>query len=445
MSADPVLLAVAIGLVLLNACFVAAEFSMVRVRETRISELVQAGSRRARAVQASQRRLDTFLSATQLGVTLSSLGLGWIGEPAVAHLFEPVFAFLGVTSPRVIENSAVAIGFATITFLHIVIGELVPKTYTIRRAEQVALWTAVPMRAFQIAVAPVLWLLDRAAAAILRLLGEVGAGHAGGGAHSQEELRILMAESHRLGQISGEKRTLLENVIDYTDRTARHVMIPRADIAYLALSRSLEENLQVIAQTSHTRFPLATLDLDHVVGMVHVKDLFLRRDQLKSSEDLVPLKREIMFVPEGRPLDALQRDFQQRRTHMAIVVDEYGGAAGLVTLEDVIEEIVGEIQDEFDREPPQMQETAQGVMFDGLTLIDDVSERLGVEFPATADVSTLGGFVTTRLGKIPRAGDKVPVNGYDLTVAEMRGRRVTKVLATRRAEPRAAAAGSRER
>jgi CBS domain containing-hemolysin-like protein len=254
-----------------------------------------------------------------------------------------------------------------------------------------------------------------------------------------------MAESHRLGQISGEKRTLLENVIDYTDRTARHVMIPRADIAYLALSRSLEENLAVIAQTSHTRFPLATLDLDHVVGMVHVKDLFLRRDQLKSSEDLVPLKREIMFVPEGRPLDALQRDFQQRRTHMAIVVDEYGGAAGLVTLEDVIEEIVGEIQDEFDREPPQVQETAQGVMFDGLTLIDDVSERLGVDVPATPDVSTVGGFVTTRLGKIPRAGDKVSLSGYDLTVAEMRGRRVTKVLASRRPEPMVAAVASRDR
>src|SRR5204863_3654137 len=167
-----------------------------------------------------------------------------------------------------------------------------------------------------------------------------------------EEMSTLLADSHRVGMTSGAKRQLLDNVINYTERTARHVMVPRADIAYRSLARNLEENLAVVTQTAATRFPLCSTDIDHVIGMIHVKDLFNRREQLRSSEDLATVKREILFVPESRPLDLLQRDFQQRRTHMAIVVDEYGGTSGLVTLEDVIEEIVGEIQDEFDREPP---------------------------------------------------------------------------------------------
>ena len=427
MSADPFLIAVAIGLVLLNAVFVAAEFSLIRVRSTRISELVAEGDWRARAVQLAQEHLDAFLSATQLGITLTSLGLGWVGEPAFAHMLAPVFEGMGIASPVVVRNVSVAIAFALITFLHIVVGELAPKSYAIRAGERVALWLAWPMRVFQLLFAPALWFLARSSSGILRLLGvradttEL--------AHSEQELRLLLAESHRLGEITAEKRKLLENIIDYTDRTAKHVMIPRADIAYLSLARSLDENLAVISQTSHTRFPLGTLDIDHVVGMIHVKDLFLRRAELRTSEDLLPLKREILFVPETRSLDALQRDFQQRRTHMAIVVDEYGGTAGLITLEDVIEEIVGDIQDEFDREPPRVQETPQGLVFDGLTLIEDAADRLAVTFPASPEVSTLGGFVTERLGKIPRQGDRVTIPGLDLTVVEMRGRRVTKILA----------------
>jgi CBS domain containing-hemolysin-like protein len=435
MVSDPLLVALALGLVLVNAFFVAAEFAMVRVRVTRIAELTRAGDWRAKAVEAAQRRLDAFLSATQLGVTLTSLGLGWIGEPAFQHLLEPVFAALGIVSPRVIENTSITVAFALITFLHIVIGELVPKTYTIRRTESVALWVALPIRLFQLIFAPALWLLGRASSATLRLLG-VTAETSGDLAHSEEELRMLLAESHRVGVLSGQKRELLENVIDYTERTARHVMVPRADIAYLSLARSLEENLAVVTQTAATRYPLASTDIDHVIGMVHVKDLFNRREQLHSSEDLAALKREILFVPESRPLDALQKDFQQRRTHMAIVVDEYGGTSGLVTLEDVIEEIVGEIQDEFDREPPSVEETPQGLVFDGLTLVDDVAERLGVTLPETADVSTLGGFVTAHVGRMPRPGDKVAVEGYDLTIAEIKGRRVTKVLAARRPDVR---------
>jgi CBS domain containing-hemolysin-like protein len=253
-------------------------------------------------------------------------------------------------------------------------------------------------------------------------------------AHSEEELRMLLAESHRVGELSGAKRQLIENVIDYTGRTARHVMIPRADIAYLSLAHPLEENLAIITQDAYTRFPLASTDIDRVIGMVHVKDLFNKRDQLRSSEDLAALKREILYVPETQSLDSLQRQFQHSRTHMAIVVDEYGGTSGLVTLEDVLEEIVGEIQDEFDRELPQVQETPQGLVFDGLMLIDDAAERLGLKLPEVADVNTIGGFVTARLGRLARPNDRVVVDGYELSVLEVRGRRVTKVLAARRGE-----------
>jgi len=431
MAADPLLLAFAVALVLLNAFFVAAEFAMVKVRPTRIHELAEGGDLRARAAARAQRHLDAFLSATQLGITLASLGLGWVGEPAFAHLLAPMFEVLGIRSPTAIRNTSVAVAFALITFLHIVIGELAPKSYAIRATERVALWVAIPMRLFQLVFRPALWLLDQASEATLRLVG-VTAKTSGDLAHSEEELRILLAESHRHGALSETKRELLENVIDYTDRTARHVMIPRADIAYLSLARSLEENLTVVTQSVHTRFPLVTSDVDHVIGMVHVKDLFNRRDGLRASEDLAALKREILFVPETRPLDALQRDFQQRRTHMAIVVDEYGGTSGLVTLEDVIEEIVGEIQDEFDREPPSVQETPEGLVFDGLSLIDDVGERLGADLPETGDVRTLGGLVTAKVGRIPRSGDVVEIAGHELRVLEVRGRRVTKVLARRR-------------
>src|SRR5436309_1515571 len=242
MVPDPLLVALALGLVVVNAFFVAAEFAMVRVRATRVEALAAEGHWQARLAATLHRRLDVFLSATQLGITLTSLGLGWIGEPAFAHPLAPVFAALGIESARVIENTSIAVAFATITFLHIVVGELAPKSFAIRFTERVALLTAPPMRLFQILFAPALWLLHRASKATLSVLG-VSAETSGDLAHSEDELRILLAESHRVGALSGAKRQLLENVIDYTERTARHVMVPRADIAYLSLARSLEENL----------------------------------------------------------------------------------------------------------------------------------------------------------------------------------------------------------
>jgi CBS domain containing-hemolysin-like protein len=421
-------LILAILVVFFNAFFVATEFAIVKARASRIQELLREGARGAAAVDEVLRNLDSYLSATQLGVTLMSLALGWLGEPAFAALLWPIFDALGIWSAAVVHSISLTLAFAVITFLHIVLGELTPKFLAIQRPEQVALVAAGPLRAFRRLFAPALWLLNNSANAIMRLLG-IRRASPSELVHSEEELRILLTESHRTGALSASKRKLLENVFDYTHRSAKHIMVPRAEIIYLTLRKSFAENLDTIRNNQHTRYPLCETDIDHVIGMVHVKDLFQPAEGEAQVSDLVRVKRELLFVPETRPLELLQRDFQQRRIHMALVVDEYGSTTGLVTLEDILEEIVGEIQDEFDAEPPKMEASGSGYVVDGLVLIDDIAERLGIEV-TEPESNTLGGFVISRLGRIARVGDVVKLDGYDVKVIELKGRRVSKLLLT---------------
>ncbi len=427
-------LIVAFLLIFLNAFFVTAEFSIVKVRATRVEERLREGARGAAATQAIIRNLDAYLSATQLGITLASLGLGWVGEPAFGALIRPLFEVIGVWSETVVHSIALTLAFAAITFLHIVLGELAPKYLAIQRPVAIALTVALPLRTFYRIFRPALWLLNRSSVAFLRLFG-ISVTSDSELAHSEEELQLLLAESHRTGALSASKRKLLENIFDYTRRSAKHIMVPRAEIVYLTLEKSLQDNLEIIRNNQHTRYPICETDIDHVTGMIHTKDLF-QQENLHDARDLLRFKREILFVPETRSLDLLQRDFQQRRVHMALVVDEYGSTSGLVTLEDIIEEIVGEIQDEFDAEPPKMQATPEGWLVDGLVLLEDIAERLGVELDES-ESNTLGGHVIARLGRIARVGDVVQLDGYDVKVVEMKGRRVSKLLVTRRAaEPR---------
>jgi CBS domain containing-hemolysin-like protein len=419
----------AFGLVLLNAFFVAAEFALVKVRATRLETLARKGNLLAASARRAVERLDAYLSATQLGITLASLGLGWIGEPAFAAVLAWPLALVGIGSEAAVRSVSVAAAFATITFLHIILGELAPKSLAIQRTEATVLAVALPLRVFYVLFYPALVVLNASSNAVLRLLRIEPAGSETL-AHSEEELRLILAESAKAGAVSGSKRRLLENVFAYTRRTAQEIMIPRAEIAYLSLARSWEENLAVIRATEHTRYPLCTLSLDHVVGMVHVKELFYFRDEIRSSDDLLRHKREILFVPETITLDELQRQFQQKRLHMAVVVDEYGGTTGLVTFEDVLEELVGEIQDEFDREQPKIERTAEGEILDGLLLVSDVNGRLGLDL-GTVEAKTLGGYITAELGRIARVGDRVPAGpGREFRVIEMKGRRVSKVLLT---------------
>jgi CBS domain containing-hemolysin-like protein len=418
-------------LVFLNAFFVAAEFAIVKVRSTRVQELVREGVRGSSAVQSAIQNLDAYLSATQLGITLASLGLGWIGEPAFASLVTPLFRWLGVWSESMVHSVSLTLAFASITFLHIVLGELAPKTLAIRRPEEMALVVAPPLRLFYRLFYPALWFLNASSNFFLRMF-RIAPATESELAHSEEELRLLLAESHRTGTLSASKRKLLENVFDYTRRSAKHIMVPRADIVHLSLRRSFAQNLDTIRQTQHTRYPLCTDDIDHVIGMIHAKDLFQPLEGQRETTDLMMLKRDILFVPESRPLELLQRDFQQRRVHMAIVVDEYGGTSGLVTLEDILEEIVGEIQDEFDTENPRMEATPEGYVVDGLVLLEEIASRLGFVAPEH-ESSTLGGYVIARLGRIARIGDLVRLDGYAAKVIEMKGRRVSKLLVTAQA------------
>jgi CBS domain containing-hemolysin-like protein len=420
-------------LVFLNAFFVAAEFGIVKVRATRVQELVREGVRGAGAVQSAIQNLDAYLSATQLGITLASLGLGWIGEPAFASLVTPLLGAVGVWSESVIHSISLTLAFAAITFLHIVLGELAPKSLAIRRPEELCLLVAPPLQLFYRVFYPALWFLNASSNFFLRMF-RIAPATESELAHSEEELRLLLTESHRTGTLSASKRKLLENVFDYTRRSAKHIMVPRADIVHLSLLRSFTENLETIRQTQHTRYPLCNEDIDHVVGMIHAKDLFQPIDGIHETTDLLKLKRDILFVPESRPLELLQRDFQQRRVHMAIVVDEYGGTSGLVTLEDILEEIVGEIQDEFDTETPRVESTAEGYVVDGLVLLDELAGRLGFKAPEH-ESSTLGGFVIARLGRIARIGDLVDLDGYNAKVIEMKGRRVSKLLVTPQVPP----------
>jgi CBS domain containing-hemolysin-like protein len=370
--------------------------------------------------------IDAYLSLTQLGITAASLGLGWVGEPAVASMLRPLLAQIGIGSEAAVHSLAFAIAFLSITFVHIVLGELAPKLLAIQRTEGIALAVAMPLQVLRLVFYPALWLLNASSNALLGVLG-LGAAGREGLVHSEEELRIILAESARVGVVSGSKRRLLENVFNYSGKTAKEVMLPRAEIAYVSLARTWPENLQILRSTHHTRYPLCTLGLDHVVGMVHIKDLFEEGADVTSSEDLLTKKREILFVPESCTAEELQRQFQQKRMHMAVVVDEYGGTAGLVTLEDLLEELVGEIQDEFDRESPKIQKTAEGQILDGLLQVTEVNAKLGLGLEES-DARTVGGYITEELGRIARVGDRVTVNGREIRVVEMKGRRVAKVL-----------------
>ncbi len=414
-------------LLLANAFFVAAEFAIVKVRGARIDDLARRGSPLANVARKIIHNLDASLAAAQLGVTFASLGLGWIGEPAVAHVLQPLLSHVGLTSPETVHTIAFAVAFAIITAIHIIVGEQMPKFLGIRKPQEVALWTSLPFLLFSWCFYPVLWLLNVSANGLLKLCG-VHDIKVQDLAHSEEELRLILSESQRHGALSAGKVNLLENVLDLAGRTVMEIMSPRPDIDHLSLEKRWQENLEIIYRTGHTRYPLCETDIDHVIGIIHIKDIFLQRIDIKTSADLMKIKREVLFIPESRPVEALQQDFQQRRLHMAVVIDEYGSTSGLVTMEDVLEELVGEIQDEFDSEPPKLEQTAEGAIVDGQTQLADVTEALGLESVEVKDARTIGGYVNAQLGRIGRIGDTVELDGHVVKILEMSDRRIMRVL-----------------
>lgn len=426
-------LIIAALLVFLNGFFVAAEFAIVRLRSSRLEELVAEGRPGAKLVRNVVQRMDAYLSASQVGITLASLGLGWVGEPAVSRfLVEPLFARLGFLSDAALHTVSLTIGFVFISFLHVVLGEQAPKYLAIQKAEQTALGVALPLRVFYYLFFPVIWVFNASANLLLRA---VGIAPAGGHelAHSPEEIRIILEHSEQSGVLSEQRHELMEGALDIADRAVKQIMVPRVDVVYVSTSATWQQIVTTVIEHGYSRFPLCDGDLDHPIGILYAKDLLRYLGQPEgppSAEGIVALKRECLFVPESQRVETLLKRFQRSRIHMAVVVDEYGGTSGIVTLEDVLEELVGEIQDEMDQEAPVIEETPEGhYRVGGQMQIDDLADRTGVALPdAQGDTDTVGGYIQYRLGRVAVRGDEVKADGHLLKVLEVHRRRIVRVL-----------------
>ncbi len=418
-------LPLAIFCVVLNAFFVAAEFSMLKVRSTRLEALRRKGGFITGWAYTIVQHLNDYLTTCQLGITLASLGLGWLGEPAFAKLIGP-FLEVFTLSEKTIHGLAFAIAFALITMLHLVLGELVPKQIALQTAERLLLLLTIPMRIFHFLFYPFLWFFSLLTNFVVRLFSFNKMGKSES-VHTEDEIRLIVEESYEEGSLSPRKASLLENVFEFSRRCARDIMIPRQEIAYLLLHHTTEENLITAKESGHTRFPLCDGGLDHVMGLVNIKDIIWQLEDSDHLINLYDLKRPILLVPEGKPIDQLLREFQTKKIHMAIVVDEYGATTGLLTLEDVIEEIVGEIQDEFDQEQPKIFKQSEDVFIvDGKATIREVEQALDLPLHDANNVS-IGGYFVNHLGRLAKEGDVLTISPYQIKVLEVKNRRVVRL------------------
>lgn len=424
------MLFIALLLVGLNGVFVAAEFSLVKVRKTRLAELAENGSGRAQTALDVTSHLDAYLSACQLGITLASLGLGWLGEPAVSALIEPLFTGIAGWSSIYTHTISITISFSLISLLHIVLGELVPKSLAIQKAEGTALGTAGFLKSFYWVCYPIIWSLNSLANLVLRIW-KIEPANEADLSHSEEELRMIVDASQRHGYLDKLEGKLLDNVFEFSDRNASEVMVPRQDMVCIFIQDTFEEILEVIKEFGHTRYLLCDDDKDHVLGLVHMRDI-LRLQEETGEKDISRIRRDVLAVPEGMPISHLVQRMRSQHTHMAVVVDEFGGTAGLVTIEDMLEELVGEIYDEFELEQPPIQKMSDNeYLLNGRVLMEEVSEMLNIELEEET-VSTIGGYIFSRLGRKPVKGDMVTFEGIQFEVMEVIGFRITKVKILRK-------------
>jgi len=410
------LLAVA-ALILLNGYFVAAEYALVTARRTRIQELAQKGDRRARAVLRIVADPPRFIAAMQLGVTGASLAIGALGEQVLARVFDPLFASL----------IAFALAFLIITFLHVVVGELVPKGIALGYSERVALAVSTPVRAFFVVFKPLIWVLQRSSDTVLRALGLTPPGGEME-LYSEAELKMLLSRSTEEGQLERQEQEMLYKVFDFADKEVSAVMVPRPEVVALSIEMPPEEALAAVIDSPYTRYPVYRDSLDEIVGVLHVRDLFSALvDRGIAGVQLEQLLRPAHIVPETKDLAALLTEFRRTNQHMAVVVDEYGELEGIVTLEDLLEEIVGEIEDEFDLPDESIERLEDGrVRVHGTFPIDDFNEQFGVSLPIE-DYHTLGGLVFGMLGRAPEPGDEVEHDGIRFTVLTIEGSRIERL------------------
>ena len=412
---------VAVGvLILLNAFFVAAEYGLVTARRTRIVELQHQGNRRARDVLRITSDPPRFIAAMQLGVTLTSLGIGALGEVALSRLFDKALATV----------LAVVLAYLVLTFLHVVIGELVPKGIALGHSEGTALFVSAPVRLFFIVMRPVVWFLEVSTEIVLRWLGQKPPG-ADDDVLSEAELRMLVSQSTQHGEIEQGEQEMLYKVFDFADKEAKDVMVPRPEVVALSIDLPPEQCLEAVMDSPYTRYPVYRESLDNVVGILHVRDLFRAlRDQGMHEVRVEDIIRPAHIVPETKDLAALLAEFRRANQHMAIVVDEYGDMEGIVTLEDLLEEIVGDIEDEFDLPDESIEQIDEDtVVIDGTFPIDDFNERFKTTMP-DEDYHTMAGFVFGLLGRQPEAGDTITHDGMRFDVLEVEGSRILKLAVT---------------
>jgi CBS domain containing-hemolysin-like protein len=427
---DPPLLLIAklaaiSALVLLNGFFVTAEFALVKIRASQLDTLAAEGNRRATFAKQVKDNLNAYLSACQVGITAASLGLGWLGEPFIAGMLQPFFAVAGIESTAVIKSVSFALAFSVITFLHIVLGEQAPKILAIRKAISATLFVSAPLRLFYTVFKPAIWILNAASNWILLHLLRIEPIAEGELAHSEEELRLIFDQSATSSEVTPLGRELVINVLDLRNRVVRDIMTPRGEIVYLDLEDDFETNVKKAIESRHTRFPLCRENLDNTIGLIHMKELLpMMRDP---QPDLLKIKRDLIPVPEMMPLEKLLKLFLSKHAHLALVVDEFGGTVGMVTLENVLEEVVGDIQDEFDFEKEEFRKiSANEFTVDGALGLYELNELARLELES-ADVSTIGGYVTHLLGHLPKQGEQVKIGNYLVTVSQTDGRRVNQL------------------
>lgn len=414
-----------VALVLLNGFFVASEFAIVKVRGSQLDALIEQGHKGAAASRTVVAHLDEYLSATQLGITLASLGLGWLGEPFLAAMVEPAFAAVGISSPVLIHGFAFAIAFSIITYLHIVLGELAPKSLAIRKSLAVTLACSAPLKLFYLVFKPFIWFLNGNANFLLRHVFKIEPAGESELFHSEEELRLILAESEKADEVTSLGKEIVINALDLKRRIVRDIMTPRGDVVYLDLEEPFDEQIALALESRHTRFPLCREHLDDAAGLVHIKDLLALVHS--GRKDLESIRRDLLHVSEMMPLEKLLRFFLTNHAHLAVAVDEYGGAVGIVTLDNVLEELVGVIQDEFDTAEQDYREISESEFeVDGTHALYELEEKLDFKF-GDAEVTTIGGYVTAKLGHLPSKGETIRAGDWIVTVTDSDTRRVLRV------------------
>lgn len=416
---------IVILLVFMNGFFVATEFAMVKVRKSRIETLVHEGNKSARFTEKVVNDLNSYLSACQLGITLASLGLGWIGEPAVADILMPLFNLMHLPESA-IHSISFVFGFAIITAFHIVLGELAPKSIAIISAENIALYTALPLIMFYKLTFPIMWTFNHSTNLVLRIfhISQVEEHEA---AHTDEEIRLLVEDSYNHGLIDKTELTFVDNIFDFSETTVKEIMVPRTDMECISIDDTFDEIIETTLKEQFTRYPVYRESKDNIIGFIHIKDLYEQKIH-GDNQDIKGIIREIKFVPESLSISELLKTFKREKAQIAIIIDEYGGTAGLATIEDILEEIVGDIQDEFDEESKEINKNEEGnYIVDGKVLIEDINELLETDINVE-NIDTIGGWAYSQLSSYPKINQKIIYSNYEFIILKCNKKRISKLL-----------------